>query len=239
MEKKPAVIQLIGYGHALVTELTGRIPEQERRATGRVDAWAYKDHLTHLAYWMDRFHRKVIAREAGLPPVTDLDGENARIWELHHADPWEAVQAWIENEFTRLEQTAGSMDEGGLMLPDSDAPESGRKMWVNLLDTGLAHTISHVSQVYKEHGDLLKSVDIMQKVLPEMLALDDLPRWQGVVRYNLACLHAQAGFTAEALRWFNYSLEHYDALAKWAGSDPDMKPLWNHPDFIIMTKGAE
>jgi len=234
MKRKSIITGLIHYGQQIIHEQTAKYPADELAASGLEFNWAYKDHMVHLAHWLERFNNRLA--HLPVPTLGDLDAENANIWRNNQGVDWPTIQKRLSDAYAETERLVKPLTEDDLASDEYLNTSDHRALWIAILDAALAHTITHVSQVYKEHGELEKSVSVMGVILDDLLGIDPVERWQGVVIYNYACLHALAGYHSRALELLADAMQHYPDLAGWAAKDPDMKPLWEDPQFKSMTK---
>jgi hypothetical protein len=234
MKRKSEILRLIHYGQQIINEQVKILPGDALSASGSELKWAYKDHMVHLAHWMERFNQRLAHQP--VPALGDLDVENARIWRENQNTDWPVIQNRLAQDYAEIERLVKPLTEEELASEEYLTASDHRALWIAILDAALSHTITHVSQVYKEHGELERSVNIMGAVFDDLLGIDPMERWQGVVIYNFACLNAQAGYQTRTMELLNSALKHYPDLSSWAAKDPDMKPLWDNPQFKSITK---
>jgi hypothetical protein len=90
MDRKKQILRLTNYTHSCMLELIENAPADQRE-TGEPLKWTVKDHLAHIAHWKCVFNRRLQKRDPHEKHVTDIDRENARIFDLHKNKTWEDV----------------------------------------------------------------------------------------------------------------------------------------------------
>ena len=203
--------------------------------SGQVDQWSFKDHMAHLAHWLDRFNHRLIKRDKNYKEVTDFDKENSRIWQLTHDLEWQVIHNNLEKAYMEVTQYLRSLSEEDLLATDMLYPPDKRPLWDAILSNTCAHTITHVGLIYNERGNFQKSVELLEKIMDDLQEFDPSPKWRGTNIYNLACLHALAGNQTNALELLRESFSFNPALVEWAPKDTDLASLWEDPAFIEMT----
>jgi hypothetical protein len=59
----------------------------------------------------------------------------------------------------------------------------------------------------------------------QLVALDDSPDWQGVIRYNNACSFSLLGEKETAINELREALKLNPGLTEWSKEDPDFEPI--------------
>ena len=235
MERKKQLIRLTNYSHEILQELIVSTPVEELVKFGQVDQWSFKDHMAHLAHWLDRFNHRLIKRDKNYKEIVDYEKENSRIWQLTHDIEWQVIHNNLEKSYMEVTQYLRSLSEEDLMATDMLYPPDKRPLWDAILSNTCAHTITHVGLIYNERGNFQKSVGLLEKIMDDLQEFDPSPKWRGTNIYNLACLNALAGNQTNALELLRESFSFNPALVEWAPKDPDLASLWEDPAFIEMT----
>lgn len=225
MDRKKQIISLTNYSLEIIHELLSQFSIEELEKAGFVDHWSIKDHMAHIAYWLDRFNHRLIKRDKNYKDITDVDKENARIWELYHATEWKVVHSKLEKAYMDIIQHLRLLSEDDLTAKDILYPPEDRPLWNSILSSTCMHTITHVGQIYNENGNFKKSVDIMDKIFEDLQSLDSTPRWRGTNIYNLACLHTLSGNHEKALELLRESFNLRPDLVEFSSKDTDLDLL--------------
>ncbi len=234
MERKKQLIRLTNYSHEILQELIVNTPVEELVKFGQVDQWSFKDHMAHLAHWLDRFNHRLIKRDKNYKEIVDYEKENSRIWQLTHDIEWQVIHNNLEKSYLEVTQYLRSLSEEDLLATDMLYPPDKRPLWDAILSNTCAHTITHVGLIYNERGNYQKSVELMEKIMDDLQEFDPSPKWRGTNIYNLACLNALAGNQTNALELLRESFSFNPALVEWAPKDTDLASLWEHSAFIKM-----
>ena len=175
MERKKQLIRLTNYSLEVFHELITNTPVYDLEKGGHVDHWSFKDHMAHLAHWLDRFNHRLIKRDKNYKEITDFDKENARIWELNHAVEWQVIHANLEKAYMEIPSTFGSQLKRTCAQRICLYPPENRPLWNSILDATCAHTITHAGLIYNERGNFQKSVEILDKIFEDLISLDPTP----------------------------------------------------------------
>jgi tetratricopeptide (TPR) repeat protein len=190
--------------------------------------------MAHLAHWLDRFNHRLIKRDKTYKKITDIDKENARIWELHHTIEWNAIHLRLEKAYADNIQHLRLLSEEDLGAKDILYPPEDRPLWNSILGSTCVHTITHVGQIYNEKGNFRKSVEIMERIFEDLQSLDSTPHWRGTNIYNLACLHTLSGNHEKALELLRESISLRPDLVEWSQNDTDLDKLRENQSFIAL-----
>jgi tetratricopeptide (TPR) repeat protein len=235
MERKKQLIRLTNYSREVLQELITNTPDEDLTKSGQVDKWSFKDHMAHLAHWLDRFNHRLIKRDKNYKEVTDFDKENSRIWQLTHDLDWPVILNNLEKAYMDTTQYLRSLSEEDLLATDMLYPPDKRPLWDAILSNTCAHTITHVGLIYNERGNFQKSVELLERIMDDLQEFDPSPKWRGTNFYNLACLHALAGTPLNALELLQQAFSLNPALVEWSQKDTDLVSLWELQTFIEMT----
>jgi tetratricopeptide (TPR) repeat protein len=236
MERKKQLIRLTNYSFEVLHELIANTSAEDLAKSGQVERWSFKDHIAHIAHWLDRFNHRLIKRDKNYKEVTDFDTENSRIWQLTHDLDWQVINNNLEKSYIEVTQYLRSLSEDDLLATDMLYPPDKRPLWDAIISSTCSHTITHVGIIYNERGNHQKSVELLEKIMDDLQAFDPSSKWKGTNIYNLACLHAPAENQPKALELLRESLILNTALVEWAPKDTDLISLWKLPAFIEMTQ---
>lgn len=232
MERKKQIIRLTNYSLEVIHELITQTPIYDLEKDGLVDNWSFKDHMAHLAHWLDRFNHRLIKRDKNYKEITDTDKENARIWEQNHAVEWKLINTKLEKAYLDNIQHLRLLSEEDLGAKDILYPPEDRPLWNSILDATCVHTITHAGQIYNERGNSRKSVELLDKIFEDMQSLDPTPRWRGTNIYNMACLYTLSGNSEKALELLRESFSLRPDLIEWSKKDTDLDTLRGNRSFI-------
>ena len=106
-----------------------------------------------------------------------------------------------------------------------------RRYWQSIVGTGYTHPVMHLGQVYAELGDTEYATNLQEEAARELSGLDDSQRWQGVVRYNLACHYALVGEKGKAIAGLREALKLNPELTEWSKQDTDFASIRDDPGY--------
>ncbi len=221
MDRKKQIIRLINYTQSCLREVIDRVPEDQRNLPGQPDHWSVKDHIAHISHWKSVFNHRLLKREKQDKPVTDIDKENAKIFELYKNKSWDDVIKMLEAADEDLCRQVRLLSEEELSSTDILPGINTRSLWQALMSDGCTHPLSHISQLYIEEGLPEKALELQEKIIEDMQSLDDSHKWQGTNIYNLACAYALAGEAGRAIELLTEALKLNPDLKDWSTHDPD------------------
>lgn len=234
MDRKKTIIRLINYSWNELQEYIASIPPQIRESESTPENWSAKDHLAHLAHWQIHFNNQLSRKAKPDVQVTDLDKENLRVYNLHKDKTWQEVMNMVDEACQGFTKHLKAMSEDDLNSTEIIRAISNRPLWRTIMGQTLVHILSHLSMLYGKKGDLEKSVSMQERILEDLLSLDDSPKWRAMNIYNVACAYALAGDSVNAIRLVKESLELNQELAGWAQEDPDLASLKSDTEFMSM-----
>jgi hypothetical protein len=225
MERKKQVIRLVNYAHASLHDFLAVAPVEIKQAAGQVDHWSAKDSFAHMAQWKTSFNHRLQNRDKQIRPTTDIDKENAKIFDTYKNKSWDEIIELLDaadKDATHLLRLLSEEDlNSTTILPGI----SVRPLWQGIIGNYCTHPISHLGQLYIEIDQAHKAIDLHEKIIEDLQSLDDSPRWQGMNIYNLACIHALAGMKGRATDLLRDSLKLNPGLTEWSRHDPDLVSL--------------
>lgn len=231
MDRKKQVLRLIHYTQNCVKELTDSLPPEELERQGLVDQWSVKDHLAHLAHWKTVFNNRLQKRDTSTQKITDVDKENARVFEMHGHKSWAEVWSMLTRADEELEHLIKMISEEDLASTDLVPALSHRPLWQSVISDGCTHPICHLGSIYIELGQAEKAVKIQEQILEDLQSLDDSKRWHGNNIYNLACCYATSGLLDRAMDKLKESLVMNPDLREWSQHDTDLNALRDREDY--------
>ena len=216
-----------------------RLSPQEREQAGRVDGWSPKDLMSHLAAWRLRMaDRLETAHEGGThAPDVEPDTENAAIWAEYAGKSWDEVRRALALGHRRLADSMQALTDDELTDPQRFDWQRGQPLWRGVAGNGCTHPVMHLADAYVKRGQMDDATAMMEEVSGLLSALEDAPRWKGVVRYNLACFYALAGERARAVRLLEEALQLHPGLAEWSKEDTDLASLHGMPEYDRLYAG--
>ena len=230
---KTRLLELLREAHAEVQALLDALPEDERRASGTLERWAFKDLMLHIGMWEWRqaMNLAAVARGEGastFPNFLELNDQNFlqnrdRSWE----DIWAEVQRNHEAVVAQLEAYTEEM------LTDTEQYtwRPGQPIWMLVQGNVYSHTLGHVAQYYADRGDLEQGDRLQEAVAAKLSGPDASALQHGTARYNLACYYSTTGRHEKALALLAEAFSLRPDLLEYAKQDTDMDPLRERPDF--------
>lgn len=237
MDRKKQVLRLIHYTQNCVQEFTGTLSPADRERQGQVDHWSIKDHLAHLAHWKNIFNHRLQIRDTATQKITDVDKENARIFEMHRLKPWNEVWAMLIHADEELEHLIRMISEEDLVSTTLVPALSGRPLWQSVISDGVTHPICHLGYLYIDIGQPEAAVTIQERILEDLQSLDDSRHWRGNNIYNLACCYATSGLHDQAMQKLQESLQMNPDLREWSLHDTDLDSLRKREDYRSLYQG--
>lgn len=230
MTLKERLIALLEWTDGEVARWLDGLGADERAAAGRVDGWAARDLLAHLAEWdgvqAGQFADTLAGRES--PSLPDDDTVNAQFFERNRALAWDELAGKATNN-------RAAMLAGLRALPDAtvEAPPEPdtHPVQSDVLYGKVYHTLRHLSENMMARGEREAADALMEEGARRMAAVDDSPAYQGTVRFNLACHYALNGRPQRALAVLAEALAIRPELAEYAPQDPDFASLRDDPTF--------
>jgi tetratricopeptide (TPR) repeat protein len=225
MERKKQILRLANYTHSCMLELIDQTPPEQREAPGEPLTWTLKDHLAHIAHWKCVFNHRLQKRDPQEKHVTDIDKENARIFELHKNKTWTEVLKMMESADEDLNHQVKLLSEDELNSTTILNEISSRELWKSVLNDVCVHPISHYCQLYVEAGSPDKALAIHEKIFEDLQSMDDSSKWQATNIYNLACVYSIAGYPVKAIEQLKEALHRRPDLMDWSKNDPDLNNI--------------
>jgi len=237
MDRKKQILRLFHYTQNCIQDFTGTLTPADRERQGLVDHWSTKDHLAHLAHWKNVFNNRLQKRDTAIQKITDIDKENARIFELHHLKPWNEVWAMLTRADEELEHLIKMISEDDLVSTTLVPALSGRPLWQSVISDGCTHPICHLGYLYIEAGHPELAVKNQEQILEDLQSLDESKHWRGNNIYNLACCYATSGLHDQAMLKLQESLQTNPDLREWSQHDTDLISLHERKDFQALYQG--
>ncbi len=230
MTLKERLLALLEWTDEEVERWLGGLGATERAAAGRVDDWAARDLLAHLAEWdgvqAGQFADTLAGRES--PPLPDDDTINAQFFERNRALRWDELAGKADDN--RAAMLAGLR---ALLDATVEAPPGpdNRTVQTDVLYGKVYHTLRHLSENMIARGEREAADALMEEGARRMAAVDDAPVFQGTVQYNLACHFALNSQPQRALHVLAGALAARPEMAEYAAQDPDFAALRDDPTF--------
>ncbi len=191
--------------------------------------WTAKDNVAHLSTWREHAARTLDAVRLGKPvegPAneSDVDGENAEIYEAHRDDAATTVLAAARESYAALIDALHACTDEDLLR---DRPDNRGPVWLVVPGNGHAHVAQHLSYWATDHGDPAGA----EEAAKWSYAIDkDLsPDNQPVADYNLGCFYARNGRADEALPLLQAALRARPDFRTFAVVDADIEPIREDP----------
>jgi len=229
MVLKSKVIELLRRADGEERALFARLSENEHSMRGEPDRWSPKDVIAHLAAWKEREVENLVAADRGEKHVgyDDFEAINARDFEEYRDKSWSKILEKVTAVNERLVEQVEVRSESDLKA----IWHGERRYWQSIVGTGYTHPVMHLGQVYAELGDTEYATNLQEEAARELSGLDDSQRWQGVVRYNLACHYALVGEKGKAIAGLREALELNPELTEWSKQDTDFASIRDDPGY--------
>lgn len=193
------------------------------------EQWTAKDCVAHLNTWRQHAVRALVAAQHGTAfegPAsdTDLDAQNAGIYQEHRDDTASTVRATAEDSYTALIDVVNACSDADLLR---ERPDNGGPVWRVVPGNGHGHVAQHLSYWAVEHGDPAAA----EEAAKWSYAIDSdlFPDNQPVADYNFACFYARNGDADKALPLLRTALRARPDLGAFALEDVDIEPIRDDP----------
>jgi tetratricopeptide (TPR) repeat protein len=241
MDLKTSLSQLFDQIDQAELDYIDSLTPAERQASGQIDAWAPKETLAHMAVWQDRLAQNIDAAFHGgeLQHYENYLELNDRDFEANRLKSWDNCLDNAGQCRSALRQLFDSLDEAGLQRLDILPWQEGRPIWKLFVGNIVDHPVSHLCMLYNARGDHEKALCLQEQTSRALAGLDPDPRWQGNVRYNLACVYALSGQKEKAILELNEAFKLNPGLMEWSKQDTDLDSLRQEPSFLALYAAQE
>ena len=233
MDVRPKLIELLQQTMDEERRFVDQLTPEERQRFGDVNAWSPKDLIAHLAGWKLRMADRLVAIGRGEAPAQaeEVDAENTLIWAEYSSRTWDEVAQASALGHRRMVEGLQALSLDDVHDPQRFESQQGQPLWRVVAGNGCTHPIMHLAEAYVKSGEGTYAAAMMEDVSERLALLDDTPRWQGVVRYNLACYFALAGEKARAIGILRDALRLHPGLTEWSKEDTDLACLHGEPEY--------
>ena len=233
MDVRPTLIELLQQTMDEERRFVDQLTPEERQRFGDVNAWSPKDLIAHLAGWKLRMADRLVAIGRGEAPAQaeEVDAENTLIWAEYSSRTWDEVAQASALGHRRMVEGLQALSLDDVHDPQRFESQQGQPLWRVVAGNGCTHPIMHLAEAYVKSGEGTYAAAMMEDVSERLALLDDTPRWQGVVRYNLACYFALAGEKARAIGILRDALRLHPGLTEWSKEDTDLACLHGEPGY--------
>jgi hypothetical protein len=210
------------------------LSDEERVAVGTVEAWAAKDVFAHVLAWKLRAAQSLAAARGGEPPPAwdgDTDTQNAALFEQYRDRSWDDVLGLMDQAHVEMVDNVQSLSDDDLLDTDRFPWQEGRPLWRTTAGTGCLHPLLHLVELALERGDSRAAVEMFEGNMAALAAVSETDAWQGLLKYDLACVHALSGRKDEAITHLARALELREDLIEWSKEDPDLGSLRDEPAY--------
>ena len=236
MDMKTTLNQLFDQVGQAEQEYIDCLTPAERQASGKIDAWAPKETLAHMAVWQERLVRNIDAGLHGgeLQHYENYLELNDQDFEADRLLSWDDCLENASQCRSALRRLFDSLPEDSLLRLDVLPWQEGRPLWKLFVGNIVDHPVSHLCMLYNARGEGEKALRLQEQTSQALGKLDPDPRWQGNVRYNLACVYALSGSKEKAIPALKEAFALNPALLDWSKKDTDLDSLRQEPDFIAL-----
>ncbi|HEX7976468.1 MAG TPA: DinB family protein [Anaerolineales bacterium] len=226
---RSGLLRLAEFERAEVEAFAAGLSEAQRLEAGTFERWSARDHLAHISAWMGRQADRLSSVNPGQGTQDfndeEIDAENARIYNAYHGLPWEAVLAEFRQANAALAKQVQSLSEEQLNGPYNPTGLQGQRLWRGIGSDVFMHPMTHLMQYCSERGLAGLTSRLQQAFKDSADVFGNIPEWQGLVNYNLACLYALNGQKEQARMTLAGALRLRPDLTEWSKEDPDLRSL--------------
>ena len=236
MDLKATLTRLFNQTDLAEQEYIDCLTPVERQDCGKLDCWAPKETLAHMAIWPERLAKNINAALHGgeLQHYDNYLELNDQDFEADRLRSWDGCLQNAVNSRATLRELFDTMSEDDLRRLDVLPWQEGRPLWKLFVGNIVDHRVSHLCMLYNVRGDREKAMHLQEQTSQALAGLDPDPLWQGNVRYNLACVYALSGLKDKALPVLEEAFELNPALLDWSKQDSDLNSLRQEPAFLAL-----
>jgi hypothetical protein len=223
---KNKLVELIELGDQLEKEFIASLSDEERGSNGTFEYWSPKDIVAHNYYWRKQHAEDILDVLAGKKPSTsDEDEINKEVYAHYKDQSWDEIKILMDTGLNRMQEAIEALSEDNLQSDQFYPWDQGRPLWRELVTNIYTHPMIHLSEWHIKKGNKTKAAKMYQDSTKQLVALDDSPDWQGVIRYNNACSFSLLGEKETAINELREALRLNPGLTEWSKEDPDFEPI--------------
>lgn len=231
---KDQVLHLIQTGYDHLQSFGAGLDDEARTASGTLSLWSAKDHLAHIATWqLHRLDPQPGATDYALS-TQDINAINADIRAQRHDQPWDDILVDLRRAYDLETARVAAMSDADLATITAEPDRPVRPAWRVVVADHYTHVLQHLAQYYLDRQQRDQGLEYYRLMVDPVLTLDDSAEWQGVTRYNQACLYALAGSPQEAIPVLREALTRAPDLVPWSREDPDLDSLHTEPAYLAL-----
>jgi tetratricopeptide (TPR) repeat protein len=233
MDLKATLTELFDQTNQAELDYIASLTPAERQSCGKLDCWAPKETLVHMAIWQERLANNINAalHSGELQHYDNYLELNDQDFLAVQSLGWEACLMQASAARAALRELFDSLPDADLARLDVLPWQEGRPLWRLFVGNFVDHPVSHLCMLYNAHGDYDKALRLQEQTSQALAGLDPDPRWQATVRYNLACFYALSGLKDRAIQALKEAFELSPALLEWSQQDTDLDSLRQEPLF--------
>ena len=227
------VLAIIERGHVAELGFINGLSDEERTARGTADNWCAKDIVAHNAFWKEHMVNNIRAVARGREPlsVDDYDRANLECFEENRHRPCDDIVRSSDRVHRLFVEAAECLDDDVLRSEEAYPGRDGRPAWQSVVGYGYTHPIVHFAQYHAQHGRGDQAIQLWKDSIVLLEGLDDSPRWQGLMHYNMGCVYSLAGSLDLAVKEVRQALELRPDFIESSKEDADLNPLRERDDF--------
>jgi hypothetical protein len=234
MQKKAKLRRLIQFTWDEIHSFIHDVIKPGLTTSGTDTDWSMKDHYAHIAAWMIQMVTRYTEPEKEIPERDDIDMENARIFSEWKDKSWDEVIKDLDTIYQKTIDFLDGLSEEQLLTPLNDTRPNAQPAWRYILGNACQHPVSHFSFAYPKYNESERALKIQERIVEDLLALDEDPTWRGTIHYNLACAFALAGDSGKAISLIKRAFADRPNLIEWSTKDTDLDRIRNLPEFIAL-----
>ena len=160
MDIKPALSQLFDQVYQAEQDFIDCLTPAERQACGKIDAWAPKETLAHMAIWQERLAENINAALQGgeLQHFDNYLELNDQGFEADRLRSWDDCLEHASLSRNVVRQLFDTLDETALQRQDLLPWQDGRPLWKLFVGNIVDHPVSHLCMLYNARGDHEKAL---------------------------------------------------------------------------------
>jgi hypothetical protein len=207
--------------------------------SGNERRWAAVPTVAHNTEFKAQQAERITAVLAGgVPPAFgEIDHRSPAVYGRHAARAAVAVVGESRQVTASLLDGVRALGDDDLVDPSRHPWLNGRPLWLQIIVRGFWHPTGHVAEYYLGHGRPGRAVALQQHMLATTRYLDAPASVAGMAAYSLACAHAVAGGTEDAVRTLAEAIALNPDVRANAVRDPDLDPLRSSGQLTAILTG--
>lgn len=147
---KDELLQLFNQTREVVDTFTETSSEADRREQGSPQAWAAKDVLAQIAFWMDYTVDRIgyYQRGEAAPREVDFGALNSQVFEANRLRAWDDVVSEVRRAWEGLYSVVSHATETLLATENRYGDDTGGPLWGEVRANGFIWPLQEIEKLY-------------------------------------------------------------------------------------------